>query len=34
VKEYVDVIYETPLDITANEAVQLAEEFLKETGEE
>ncbi len=33
-KEYVEVKYETPLDITANEAVQLAEEFLKETGEE
>jgi len=33
-KEYVEVKYETPLDITATEAVQLAEEFLKETGEE
>jgi len=33
-KEYVEVKYEVPLDITANEAVQLAEEFLKETGEE
>jgi proteasome assembly chaperone (PAC2) family protein len=33
-KEYVEVKYEAPLDITANEAVQLAEEFLKETREE
>jgi len=33
-KEYVEVKYEAPLDITANEAVQLAEEFLKESGEE
>ena len=33
-KEYVEVRYEAPLDITANEAVQLAEEFLKETREE
>ena len=33
-KEYVEVKYEAPLDLTANEAVQLAEEFLKETREE
>jgi proteasome assembly chaperone (PAC2) family protein len=33
-KEYVEVKYEAPLDITANEAVQLAEEFLKETRDE
>ncbi len=33
-KEYTEVKYETPLDITANEAVQLAEEFLKETRDE
>ena len=33
-KEYSEVKYEAPLDITANEAVQLAEDFLKETGEE
>lgn len=33
-KDYVEVKYEAPLDITANEAVQLAEEFLKETREE
>jgi predicted ATP-grasp superfamily ATP-dependent carboligase len=33
-KEYTEVKYEPPLDITANEAVQLAEEFLKETREE
>ena len=33
-KEYVDIKYEAPLDITANEAVQLAEEFLKETRDE
>jgi len=33
-KEYVEVKYETPLDITANEAVQLAEEFLKKSREE
>jgi len=33
-KEYVEVKYEAPLDITANEAIQLAEEFLKESGEE
>ncbi len=33
-KEYVEVKFEEPLDITANEAVQLAEEFLKESGEE
>ena len=33
-KEYTKVKYEAPLDITGNEAVQLAEEFLKETREE
>ncbi|MEE9366007.1 MAG: PAC2 family protein [Dehalococcoidales bacterium] len=33
-KDYVEVKYEAPLDLTANEAVQLAEEFLKETREE
>ncbi|HET6478089.1 MAG TPA: PAC2 family protein [Dehalococcoidales bacterium] len=33
-KEYSEVKYKAPLDITANEAVQLAEDFLKETGEE
>jgi len=33
-KEFVEVKYEAPLDITANEAVLLAEEFLKETREE
>jgi len=33
-KEYVEVKYEAPLDITGNEAVQLAEDFLKETREE
>jgi len=29
-KEFVEVKYEEPLDISANEAVQIAEEFLKE----
>ena len=29
-KDFVEVKYEEPLDISANEAVQLAEEFLKE----
>ena len=33
-KEYTKVKYEAPLDITGNEAVQLAEDFLKETREE
>ena len=33
-KEYVEMKYETPLDITANEAVLLAEEFLKGSQEE
>jgi proteasome assembly chaperone (PAC2) family protein len=33
-KEYVEVKYEAPLDITANEAIHLAEEFLKESREE
>jgi len=33
-KEYSEVKYEAPLDITGNEAVQLAEDFLKETREE
>jgi len=33
-KEFVEVKYEEPLDITANEAVQIAEEFLKEKREE
>ena len=33
-KEYVEVKYEAPLDITAIEAVHLAEEFLKESREE
>ena len=33
-KEYAEVKYEAPLDITANEAVHLAEEFLKERREE
>ena len=33
-KEYTEVKYEAPLDITANEAVLLAEEFLKETRDE
>ncbi len=33
-KEYVEVKYEAPLDISANEAVLLAEEFLKETRDE
>lgn len=33
-KEYVEVKFEAPLDITANEAVHLAEEFLKESREE
>lgn len=33
-KEYAEVKYEAPLDITANEAVLLAEEFLKETRDE
>jgi proteasome assembly chaperone (PAC2) family protein len=33
-KEYVEIKYEAPLDITANEAVQLAEEFLKESRDE
>jgi len=32
-KEFVEVKYEEPLDITANEAVQIAEEFLKEKRE-
>jgi proteasome assembly chaperone (PAC2) family protein len=33
-KEFAEVKYEEPLDITANEAVQIAEEFLKEKREE
>jgi hypothetical protein len=33
-KEYSEVKYEAPLDLTANEAVMLAEEFLKETRDE
>ena len=33
-KEYVEVKFEAPLDITANEAIHLAEEFLKESREE
>ncbi len=33
-KEYTEVKYEAPLDITANEAIHLAEEFLKESREE
>ena len=33
-KEFVEVKYEEPLDITANEAVQIAEEFLKGKREE
>ena len=33
-KEHTKVKYEAPLDITGNEAVQLAEDFLKETREE
>jgi len=33
-KEYVEIKYEAPLDITAIEAVQLAEDFLKETRDE
>jgi hypothetical protein len=33
-KAFVEVKYEEPLDISASEAVRLAEEFLKEKGEE
>ena len=33
-KDYIEVKYEEPLDISANEAVQLAEEFLKEKRED
>jgi len=33
-KEFVEVKYEEPLDISANEAVQIAEEFLKEKRED
>ena len=33
-KEFAEVKYEEPLDITANEAVQIAEEFLKGKREE
>jgi len=33
-KEYVEVKYEEPLDISANEAVRIAEELLKEKREE
>jgi len=33
-KQFIEVKYEEPLDITANEAVKLAEEFLKEKREE
>ncbi|MFQ5875703.1 MAG: PAC2 family protein, partial [Dehalococcoidia bacterium] len=33
-KDFIEVKYEEPLDISANEAVQIAEEFLKERKEE
>lgn len=33
-KDFVEIKYEEPLDISANEAVQLAEEFLKEKRED
>ena len=33
-KESVEVKYEEPLDISADEAVRMAEEFLKETKDE
>jgi hypothetical protein len=33
-KEFIEVKYQAPLDISANEAVQLAEELLREKGED
>ena len=33
-RDFIEVKYEEPLDISANEAVQIAEEFLKEKKED